>query len=331
MTIRCTSGRNEIMAKKGKYVFDRDRLVFRKDRRKAGGFFKTVGSYLLLSVSFTVVVYLLFSLLFNTNEESLLIEQNRAYEEQLPLLQEKAELIDREIAYLTACDSTIYRLIFRSDAPKVDVMSSFSFSGGIDSIPDTKMVEYSASKLRVLESKSSSVEKNLVEVMQMLARRDSLDLPPMAAPVRGFSTAQVGASIGERINPYYKVPVFHGGMDIISDADVPVVAAGDGVVTSVTRSMKGQGNVVTISHKGGYETRYAHLSSIAVSKGMNVSAGRRIGGVGVSGNAYAPHLHYEVLKDGKTVNPANYMFASFDVPEYVDILVMSSVTKQSMD
>ena len=66
-------------------------------------------------------------------------------------------------------------------------------------------------------------------------------------------------------------------------------------------------------------------------QGTKVRKGTKLGGVGVSGNAYAPHLHYEVLKDTLVMNPVNYMFASFGVSDYVDMLVISSVTKQSMD
>ena len=317
------------MAKKKGYVFDRDSLSFRKSGLTIGPVLKFLAIFATSAVTFTVIVYLLFSIFFNTRQEALLIEQNNAYMMQIPRLQEKSDMLADELRYLAACDSIIYRSIFRSDAPRLDVMKSFAFLGGIDTIPDTRVTEYSAEKLRVLEDKSRSVEENLRAVLELLAEKG--DLPPMSSPVAGLSPAQVGASVGNRINPFYKVPVYHGGMDIISDADVPVLATGSGVVSSVTRSMKGQGNVVTVSHPGGYFTRYAHLSSINVRKGMNVSAGTRIGGVGVSGNAYAPHLHYEVLKDTVVMNPVNYMFASFDVPDYVDMLVVSSVTKQSMD
>ncbi|MGN0191776.1 MAG: M23 family metallopeptidase [Candidatus Cryptobacteroides sp.] len=317
------------MAKRKGYVFDRDSLSLRKAGLTFGAVLKFIAIFATTAVTFTVIVYLLFSLLFNTKEEAALIEQNRAYEQQIPRLQKKADMLADELAYLSGCDSIIYRSIFRSDAPKLDIMRSFSFLGGIGSVPDTKVVEYSTEKLQSLESKASAVEDNLRAVLMMLSRKS--ELPPMASPVAGLSPSQVGASVGDRINPYYKVPVFHGGMDIISEADVPVLATGNGVVTSVKRSMKGQGNVVTVSHPGGYHTRYAHLSSISVRKGAAVRTGMKIGGVGVSGNAYAPHLHYEVIRDTVVVNPVNYMFASFGVSDYVDMLVISSVTKQSMD
>ena len=83
-------------------------------------------------------------------------------------------------------------------------------------------------------------------------------------------------------------------------------AAADGVVAEITRSRKGLGNVVTIDHGNGYKTRYAHLADIAVSRGRIVKKGARIGDVGVSGNSFAPHLHYEVRVDGQKVDPLQY-------------------------
>ena len=320
-----------IMARKEKkgYIFDKDSLSLRKDGLTLGTVLHFLAMYLTSAISFTLIVYLFFSLFFNTKEEAVLIEQNRAYQEQIPRLQEKADMLADELLYLANCDSIIYRSIFRSDAPKLDVMKSFAFLGGIDTIPDSRVTEYSAGKLRSLEEKASSVEANLRAVMEQLS--GGIILPPMSAPIGKLSPAQVGATVGDKINPFYKVPVYHRGMDIISDADVPVLSAGEGVVTEVKRSMKGQGNVVTVSHPGGYFTRYAHLSSISVRQGTKVRACTKLGGVGVSGNAYAPHLHYEVLKDTLVMNPVNYMFASFGVSDYVDMLVISSVTKQSMD
>jgi murein DD-endopeptidase MepM/ murein hydrolase activator NlpD len=91
------------------------------------------------------------------------------------------------------------------------------------------------------------------------------------------------------------------------------------------------GNVVTIDHGNGIKTRYAHLADIEVRKGRAVKKGTRIGYVGVSGNSFAPHLHYEVLRHTVVLDPVNHLFASVGPEEYVNILIMSSMTGQSMD
>ena len=78
-------------------------------------------------------------------------------------------------------------------------------------------------------------------------------------------------------------------------------------------------------------TRYAHLADIETAKGRRVKRGTRIGYVGVSGNSFAPHLHYEVIRDTVVVDPVNHFFASVDPDEYVNMLIMSADTGQSMD
>lgn len=84
-------------------------------------------------------------------------------------------------------------------------------------------------------------------------------------------------------------------------------AAADGVVKEVTHSSKGLGNVVSIDHGNGYLTRYAHLENTQVSKGQKVTRGQKIGQVGMSGNSFAPHLHYEVFRDTLRMDPLNYL------------------------
>ena len=123
----------------------------------------------------------------------------------------------------------------------------------------------------------------------------------------------------------------HNGLDIIAPTGEPVYAVADGVVKEVIKSRKGLGNVVSIDHGNGYVTRYAHLSDIETRKGRKVRRGARLGYVGVSGNSFAPHLHYEVLRDTLVLDPVNHFFASVTPEEYMNMLIMSVTTGQSMD
>ncbi len=315
---------------KRRYVFDKDSLSFRKERLTLKWLGGRLLSFVLLSLSLTVAFYLAFSLLFNTKEEAALKEQNRAYGSQLPKLQEKSDMLSAELQRLSARDNFIYREIFLTDAPRLDMASSTASFSGIDTIPDGQIVKYAAVKIDALFSKADRIEANMKRALAAVSAAGNAP-PPLHAPIEPLSYAQIGASVGNRINPYYKVEAPHSGLDIISEADVPVLASAGGIVSGVTRSMKGQGNVVEISHDGGYTTRYAHLAAINVRKGMRVRRGDVIGRVGISGNAYAPHLHYEVLRDTMVLNPVNHFFASVSPEEYFNMMIMSTNTKQSMD
>ena len=137
--------------------------------------------------------------------------------------------------------------------------------------------------------------------------------------------------MGEKVNPFYKVPIEHNGLDIIAVQGEPVFASASGYVSDVIESRKGQGNVVEITHPGGYVTRYAHLSDIQVRKGVRIRKGACVGYVGISGNSFAPHLHYEVIKDGEYLDPVNFLFASVTPDEYLNMMYLSVNTGQSMD
>ena len=212
----------------------------------------------------------------------------------------------------------------------MDPGSSLDYLVGLDSIPDKDIVKRSAGRLKALESRAGGIEDNFREIISMVQSKET-DIPPMSNPLKEFSFAQVGASVGERVNPFYKVKITHNGLDLIAADGEPVYAAADGIVADVVKSRKGLGNVVTIDHGNGYRTRYAHLADIEVRKGRNVKRGTRLGYVGMSGNSFAPHLHYEVLKDTLVLDPVHHFFASVSPDEYVNMLIMSTSTGQSMD
>ena len=200
----------------------------------------------------------------------------------------------------------------------------------LDSIPDTDIVSHSAGRLDKLEVSAGRVEENFKRVMEAISASDFV-MPPMSNPLKDFTFAQTGASIGDKINPFYKVPMKHNGLDLIAPAGDPVYAVADGTVKEIIRSRKGLGNVVVIDHGNGYVTRYAHLADIETRKGRKVRRGARLGYVGVSGNSFAPHLHYEVLRDTLVLDPVNHFFASVTPEEYMNMLIMSVTTGQSMD
>jgi murein DD-endopeptidase MepM/ murein hydrolase activator NlpD len=111
----------------------------------------------------------------------------------------------------------------------------------------------------------------------------------------------VQAPIGDRFGPRFNV--FHAGVDFPAPYGTPVTAAGFGTVVSAGFDASGGGNMVVIGHRFGLRTRYAHLSSIAVSPGQAVAVGQRIGDVGASGRATGPHLHFELMLRGANIDP----------------------------
>lgn len=286
--------------------------------------------FFVASLSLAVVYYVIFSLVFSTDEEKKLRQENRMYAREYPELERKEQLLSDVVDGLMVRDDDIYSEIFHASAPDVNPLSSIDFLSGYDSIPDHDIVLRSAAKLDLAGRSAARVEENFRRIAEVLGG-EGYSLPPMTNPLKNYSFAQTGASTGSRMNPFYKVSMQHNGLDMIAPSGEPVYAAADGTVSNVIRSRKGLGNVVEIDHGNGYMTRYGHLADVEVRKGRKLTKGTRIGYVGVSGNSFAPHLHYEVIKDTLVMDPVNYMFASVTPEEYVNMLVMSVTTGQSMD
>lgn len=312
------------------YIFDRNNFKFKKVRASAWSIIRKLLMIFVASLSMAVFYYMIFAVFFSTDEEKRLRQENKMYEREIPLMEEKEKVLSEVVEGLMVRDDRIYEEIFHTSAPNVDPGSSVECLTGIDSIPDKDIVKRSESRLAALEKRAEDIEKDFREVIDML-QDENFVMPPMSNPLADFSFAQTGASTGERINPFYKVKIMHKGLDLVAPAGEPVYAADDGLVKDVEKSRKGLGNVVTLEHKNGYRTRYAHLADIEVRKGTMVKRGKRIGYVGVSGNSFAPHLHYEVYRDTVVLDPVHYFFASVTPDEYVNMLIMSASTGQSMD
>lgn len=313
-----------------KYEFDKTRMEFRKVTHSVWTILGKAVKYFLVTASLAVVYYVVFSFVISTDSERKLKRENQMYRQMYKDLADREELAGDVIEGLKSKDDEIYRRLFNSGAPDLGGLGVNGLLSGVDTIPDRLIVEYSRTRLDTLSKVSDRVEANFKRIMVALSDR-SRPLPPMTNPLTGFSYARTGASVGEKINPFYKVKTFHGGLDLISQQGEDVVAAADGVVKEVVHSSKGLGNVVSIDHGDGYVTRYAHLENTRVSKGQKVVRGQRIGQVGMSGNSFAPHLHYEVLRDTLRMDPLNYLFASVGPDEYMGMLFMSVNTGQSMD
>lgn len=312
------------------YIFDAAGVTVRKFTRSVWNIMGTVLKLLLVSLALFIVLYLILSLVISTDTEKHLRQENKLYEKAFADIPERQKLLSESIDILAWKDGRVYEEVFHTNAPDPDPVGSLDFLFGADTIPDGKIVTYTSAKADVLLGTAGKVDEAFEKIYRTLASKDFV-MPPMTLPVKEVSSPQIGAATGERLNPFYKTDVKHNGLDVIVPQGSTVYAPAEGTVEKVVRTSKGEGNTVTIRHAGGYVTRYLHLAEIYVSQGQLVRRGGKIASIGMSGNSYAPHLHYEVLLDGAVRNPVNYLFGSVSPSEYANYLYMSINTRQSMD
>jgi murein DD-endopeptidase MepM/ murein hydrolase activator NlpD len=154
---------------------------------------------------------------------------------------------------------------------------------------------------------------------------------PAIQPVTNKDLKRIASGFGYRVHPIYKTYKFHSGIDFTAPRRTPVYATGNGTVSISKYDSRGYGNHVIINHGFGYSSLYGHLSSIEVYERQKVKRGELIGYVGSTGTSTAPHLHYEVVKNNKKVNPINYFFNDLTENDYDVIRDIASRPTQSFD
>lgn len=123
---------------------------------------------------------------------------------------------------------------------------------------------------------------------------------PTGLPISG--DFRVSSGFGMRHDPFTGMLARHEGLDFTAATGTPIIAAADGVVTR-SGWEDSYGNIVEITHAEGFMTRYAHLSRRHVAEGQTVARGQRIAEVGSTGRSTGPHLHYEIFRHGRVLNP----------------------------
>lgn len=274
--------------------------------------------YLLATVSLSIVFYILFALVFSTDEERQLQRENQLFRERYRQMEEKEALIGDVLEGLLRKDNAIYRGLFETEAPPLDAITA----AGRTAFSDTLS--------RELMLRADRVDENFARIFEQLTRKPD-SLPPLTLPLHDFSSVQTGASTGLKHNPLYQVPIRHEGLDLIAPQGTPVYAAADGVVSQVVHSSKGLGNTVVLDHGNGYSTRYCLLGEISTAQGRRVKVGQKLGTVGVSATVTAPHLHFEVRYRGEARDPVHYLFASLTPEKYDRIVYLAASTAQSLD
>jgi len=158
--------------------------------------------------------------------------------------------------------------------------------------------------LNGLEQKISSRDAQLAALENaLLSKKLDEQIRPDGRPVR---EGHISSYFGERQDPFNGHQAFHKGIDFASAQGADVVAVAAGVVTFAGEKA-GYGNLVEVSHGNGLVTRYGHNASIAVGVGRTVSRGDTLAHVGSTGRSTGPHVHFEVLKNGRQIDPLSFI------------------------
>lgn len=256
--------------------------------------------------------------------------------EQYANLQNQLTTIEQSVGQLEHRDNEIYRTVFESD-PIPDSIRIGKRYTAID--PEQYAYTHSEKLIETIHHGVSAL-KNRVKVQQLSydtleklvqAKEEMLQSIPAIQPISNKKLERLASGFGYRIDPIYKTPKMHTGLDFTAATGTPIYATGDGRITEAIYDNSGYGRHVVINHGYGYQTLYAHMVKIKVKRGQSVKRGEVIGWVGSSGKSTGPHLHYEVIKKGAKINPINFFFNDLTASEYERMVKISNSSNQSFD
>lgn len=321
---------------KVKYYYDADTLSYRKVKRSKS---KTLSFTLLLLLAIILFGTLLFSIASNYIESP----KSRQLSRELENMRIQYEMLDKRLDNAMAAlenveerDNAIYRLYFEANPiPEEQRRAGF---GGVnryekyEGFNNSNLIVEANERLDILEKAIVIQSKSLDEIKLLAEEKEKfLASIPAIQPVSNEDLTRMASGFGYRSDPFTKIKKFHYGMDFTSPRGTPVYASGDGTIIRADNKSTGYGNHIRIDHGYGYVSLYAHLHSYNVRKNQIVRRGDVIGFVGSTGRSQAPHLHYEIIKDGEKINPINFYYGNLSPKEFSLLLEKASVENQSLD
>jgi murein DD-endopeptidase MepM/ murein hydrolase activator NlpD len=321
---------------KTRYTFNTKTLAYEEHKLSPGQKIFKGFIFLITALAISAVLVVLVHTFIGSPKERMLEREIAQYELQYQIMNDRLNQLQGLMDEMADRDDNIYRVIFEAEPiPKSVRQAGY---GGIDryakmeGYDNSEQIISTAKKLDKIASQIYVQSKSFDEVYEMAKNKEKmLASIPAIQPVRNLDLKRLSSFYGYRVDPVYKVKKFHRGVDFSAPQGTPIYAPGAGKIIKVKRSRRGYGNQIEIDHGYGYITFYAHIKDFKVKKGEIVKRGQLIATIGNTGKSTAPHLHYEVRKDKRAVNPIYYFFNDLTPEEYELLLDLSKLPNQSLD
>jgi len=320
-----------------KYYYDPKTCKYERYKRSKWDIaLNSLGFFSLASV-FAVIMLMSFNYFFESPKELMLKKENQELTLYYQLLEGEVSKLNHMMGDLQQRDDNLYRIIFETEPIPGEMRNAGV--GGSDRYKEIKEKGLNQEDLVIsLSQKVDALKRQMYvqsvsydEVTDMAYKKEEYwAAVPAIQPILNESLNMLASGYGMRIHPILKVRKMHKGVDFAAPKGTPIYATGDGVVVSVKTVFGGYGKHIEIDHGFGFVTRYAHMNEFKVRRGQKIKRGDLIGTVGNTGSSTAPHVHYEIMKDGRFVNPVNYFFKDLTPEEFDKILELSGRENQSL-
>ena len=315
------------MAKKVRYYYDSEECCFKEEKDTPRSLAKKILTQLAISLVVACVGLGAYFFLYNDPKHLLLKQENSELLAKIDKNLMELSKLEASIEDLHKRDNEFYRSILNADQIPPGVWKG-GLGGSADYEPTNRNFNVQELERRIEQiSHKIQVQTESFSLLEDLANANAEKLQSLPAikPVPG----RLVSTFGMRFHPILKYRRMHYGLDLQASVGTPVYATGDGVISMVKKSRHGYGNQVEVDHGYGYITRYAHLKEFKVAKGQKVKRGDVIALTGNTGLSKGPHLHYEVMKSGRQVDPLHYFYADHSPEEYLRLKQQAEALKDS--
>jgi len=323
--------------KKIKYFYNTQTLRYEKlDQPLRVRLLRVFGIFSALLVFALIILWFAYTYLDSPKEKQLKL-QLESMQEQYAILNQKLDESRGVLNDLRERDNNIYRVIFEAEPEPSDeslpVLSLAKQYKILNDFTNSDLMSDATNKLDNIRKELYVQSKSYDELSALIKQKNALlSSIPAIEPISGKQLKEIGSGFGMRIDPIYKIPIYHPGLDFVAAPGTPIHATGDGIIeTAVLGYGEGYGNHVVIQHGFGYETLYGHMSRITVHVGQHVKRGDVIGTVGNTGRSTGPHCHYEVIKNGVKINPISFFFNDLSPTQYDEIVKKAAEANQALD
>jgi len=322
--------------KKVKYYYNTNSLRYEKLETPLRVKLLRVLGFLSAALVTAIIIVSIAYRYFPSANEKRLQQQNEALREDYLVLDEKAKKLKDRMGLLEDRDNDVYRAIFEAnpipDSARLKEIEQQKEMKLVMSLDRFELEESVVSTLDNIERRMTFQDKSYGQLNEFVKNKEQLlACTPAIQPVSNSDLKRVASGFGYRIDPIYKTPRFHAGLDFTAPQGTPIYATANGVAKIAGNSGNGYGNHVVISHGYGYETLYGHMFRVKVKVGERVSRGEVIGYVGSTGKSTGPHCHYEVHKNGQKLDPVYFFYNDLSPQQFDELLKRASASNQSFD
>lgn len=304
-----------------KYYINPETLRYERVRLAKKQLRRYVGLFSFGLISLAILMRFGFERIYPTPRQIIYQQENNTLRTELASLNSELLDLEMELIDLRNRDDRFYRAILSLE-PYPSTIRSAGIGGAERNqhlrnlrepgmlLDVSQRIEKITNTVKIQTSSLEDVYKEAVHIKEFLACKPSIN------PISPADPYWLTSTYGYRNDPFTGKRTAHHGIDMAGPVGLNIHCTGAGVVTFAQMNRHGYGKEVVVDHGFGYTTRYAHLHDISVKKGQKVTRGEVIGTLGNTGRSTGPHLHYEIRKDNRAVNPFYFFYENLSSDEY---------------